>query len=175
LEVLKLEAEKRDCLTRRQDAADRILSWDYSGAEGLLRGLLEEKFALPSTHCHLARVLLMTNRETEARHEISEAWAVREEAPAYVVPRILFFQCVFSMFDAADTTAIVGEIKAALLKPDAYLEWTIQPMLDRLRSQLGETNYQFLKALAEALNDAKAMPQLDEFAQWRDATAPKSD
>jgi len=36
-------------------------------------------------------------------------------------------------------------------------------VLDHLRSRLGETNYQFLKALAEALSDAKSIPHLDEF------------
>ena len=178
LEVSKPEpenAEEQDRLARRQDAAKRILSGDCLGAEALLRGLLQEKFAVPSTHCHLARVLLVTDRESEARQEIKQAWATREEAPAYVVPRILFFQCVFTMLDAADTTTIVRQIKAALGAPDAHLEWTIQPMLDHLRSRLGETNYQFLKALAEALSDAKAMPHLDEFPLWRNAAATTSD
>ncbi len=168
-------AEEQNRLARRQDAAKRILSGDYSGAEELLRGLLQEEFEVPSTHCHLARVLLMTDREAEARQEIDQAWATREKARAYAVPRILFFQCVFTMLDAADTTTTVGQIKAALRAPAAHLDWTTQPMLDHLRSRLGETNYEFLKALAEALSDAKAMPCLDEFPQWRNAAAAKSD
>ena len=70
---------------------------------------------------------------------------------------------------------VVGQIKAALRAPAAHLEWTIQPLLDHLRSRLDETNYQFLKALAEALNDAEAMPHLDEYPLWRDAPAAVSD
>ncbi len=31
------------------------------------------------------------------------------------------------------------------------------------RERLGETNYQFLKTLAEALSDTNSMPHLDEF------------
>ena len=42
-------------------------------------------------------------------------------------------------------------------------------MLDHLGPRLGETNYQFLKALADAISDANAMPRLDEFPQWRNA------
>jgi hypothetical protein len=42
-------------------------------------------------------------------------------------------------------------------------------MLDRLRPRLGETNYQFLEALAEALSDSRAMPRLEEFPEWRNA------
>jgi tetratricopeptide (TPR) repeat protein len=168
-------AEEQRRLAQRQDAAKRFLSADYSGAEALLRGLLQERFEVPSTHCHLARVLLMTNRNEEARQEIDHAWATRKEAPAYVVPRILFFQCVFKILDADDTATIVGHIKAALAGTGVNMEWTIQLVLDHLRSRLGETNYPFLKAVAEALNDAKAIPHLDEFPQWRNAAAATSD
>jgi len=101
-------------LTRRQDAAQRIFSEDYSGAEELLRELLQERFEVPSTHCHLARVLLMTDRVEEAQREINQAWVTREEAPPYFVPRILFFQCAFALLDAANTNTVVGQIKAAL-------------------------------------------------------------
>jgi len=167
--------EEQDRYSRRQDAANRILSGDYSGAEALLRGLLQERFAVPSTHCHLARVLLMTDREAEAREQINQARAIREQAASYVVLRILFFQCVFTMLDGADITPVVGQIKAALRAPAAHLDWTIQPMLDHVRSRLNETNYQFLKALSEALSDAEAMPRLDEFPQWQEATAATSE
>jgi hypothetical protein len=159
--------EERDPFSRRQDAADRILSGDYAGAETLLRGLLEERFILPSTHCHLARVLLMTDREAEAWEQINFAWAIREEASAYVVPRILFFQCVFSMLDGAGIDTLVGQIRVALRAPCPHMDWTIRPMLDHLRSRLGETNYNFLKALAAALSDAEGMTHLDDFPQWR--------
>jgi hypothetical protein len=153
--------------SRRQDAADRILSGDYAGAETLLRGLMQEEFMMPSTHCHLARVLLMTDREAEAREHISQAWAVREEADAYVVVRILFFQLLFAMFDGTGIDAILGQIRDALRVPGAHLGWTIEPMLDRLRTRLGEPNYQFLKALGEALSDADVVPHLGEFSQWQ--------
>jgi hypothetical protein len=163
------------CQARRQDAADRILSGDYAGAEAIVRGLLQEGFMVPSSHCHLARALLMMNREGESREEINQAWAVREQAATYVVGRILFFQCVFAMFDGAAITPIVREIRATLRDPDAHLDWTIQPMLDHLRQRLGETNYRFLGALGEALCDRGAMRRLDEFPQWRDAAAATSD
>jgi hypothetical protein len=40
---------------------------------------------------------------------------------------------------------------------------------------LGETNYEFLKALAEALSNANALPHLNESPQWRNAAAATSD
>jgi hypothetical protein len=123
LDVLKRERDIKDRLVRRQEAATRILSGDYSGAEALLRELLQEKFAVPSTHCHLARVLLMTDREAEARQEINQAWATRKEAPAYVVLRILFFQCAFTMLDAADTTTHSRADKSYLRESGAHLDY----------------------------------------------------
>jgi proteasome accessory factor A len=158
-----------DPYSRRQDAADRILSGDYAGAEELLIGLLEEGFMLPSTRCHMARVLLMTNREAEAREQIRQAWAIRAEAANYVVPRILFFQCIFAIFDRADITPIVRQIREALSASSAHLDWTIRPMIDPLRPRLGEANYLFLKALSEALSDESALPNLEEFVEWRSA------
>ncbi len=80
-------------------------------------------------------------------------------------------KCAFAFLDAADTATIVGQIKVALRAPDAHLEWTIQSMLDHLRSRLSETNYQFLNALAEALSDAEEMPELGEYSLWRNAAA----
>jgi len=178
-EIFNLEGDtgnvaEQDPYSRRRDAADRILTGDYPGAEALLRGLLRERFAVPSTHCHLARVLLMTDREAEARERINQAWRLREQAPAYVVLRILFFQCVFAMFDGANITPIVGRIKTALRQPDPHLDWTIQPMLDHLRPRLGETNHEFLQALAEALSDTAALPCMNEFPQWCDAEAARA-
>lgn len=167
-------AGERGPYSRRQEAADRILSGDFAGAETLLRGLIEERFILPSTHCHMARVLLMTDREPEAREQIGMAWAIREEADAYVVPRILFFQCVFAMFDGAEIVGIIGQIKAALCDPGATLDWTILPMLDHLRegSRLSAADYEFLKALAEVLSGSEAMERLEEFPQWHSVATP---
>jgi proteasome accessory factor A len=165
-----------DPFERRQDAADRILTGDFAGAETIIRGLLAERFMVPSSLCHLARVLLMTGREAEAREKIAAAWDIHRDAPSYVVARMIFFQLVFAMLDGAamngaEISAIVARIRAALSAPAAHLDWTILPMLDHLRPRLGETNYPFLKALADALSDSSALPELDEFPQWRN-TAP---
>lgn len=161
------DADNQGQYARRQEAADCILSGDFSRAEALLRGLLEERFALPSTNCHMARVLLMTDRESEAREQINQAWAIREQANKYVVPRILFFRCLFAIFDGTEINSLVEEIRSELREPGAQLDWTILPMLNYLRSRLGEANFNFLSALAEVLSGAEATSCLDEFPQWR--------
>ncbi len=98
--------------------------------------------------------------------EIERAWACREEAPGYVLPRILFFQILFAMLDGADLSNLIEQMKAALHAGDAHSGWTIQPMLQHLRSQLGAANGRFLKALADGLSDERGMPNLEQLPQW---------
>ncbi len=162
-------ARARSPYSRRQRAADLILSGDFADAETLLRGLLEEGFILPSSHCHMARVLLMTDREPEAREQIDMAWAIREEADKYVVPRILFFQTVFAMLDQVETTCLIEQLRTALNDPGAHLDWVILPMLDHMRerSRLNAADYEFLKALAAVLSGSESMQCLEEFPRWR--------
>jgi hypothetical protein len=164
--------DELDPYARRQDAADRILSGDYAGAEALLRVLLEERFCLPSTNCHLARVLLMTDRESEAREQISLGWAIHHNAPTYVVGRMLFFQIIFALFDGVDITLLVEQIKAVLQLSGADLDWTIHPMLDHLRTRFSDADFSFLEALAAALSNIRALPQLEQFAQWAGTAVP---
>lgn len=159
----------RDPYERRQDAADRILSGDFAGAEELLNGLLAERFALPSTNCHMARVYLMTGREPQARQQIDLAWSIEQNAPHYVWCRILFFKCIFAIFDGQDYSPLIAQIKARLISESAHLDWIILPMLDHLRPSLGEPDYEFLKALAEALSDSRNLRQLEAYPQWINA------
>ena len=111
----------------------------------------------------------MTDREAEAREQVGTAWAIREQASAYVVPRILFFQCLFAMLDTADPAPVIEHIRAALYDSDCHLDWTIHPMLDHLQTRLGEDDFPFLGALADALSNRADMSRLEEFAQWRNA------
>jgi hypothetical protein len=155
-----------DPYARRQDAADRILTGDFEGAEALLRELLAERFCLPSTNCHMARVLLMTNREAEAREQIVQGWIIHRNAPTYVVGRMLFFRIIFALFDGADISDLVEQLKAIMQQPGADLDWTIRPMLEHLRPRFSEVDFRFLDALAATLSNIRNLPLLEPFPQW---------
>ncbi len=139
---------------------------NYAEAEELLRGCVAEGFEVASCRCHLARVMMMMNRELEARAEIELAWTVCEGACPHVVPRILFFQCLFAMLDREDFSASIRSMKDVLRGGYAHMSWTIRPLLDHLHARLGAENFSFLKALGGFLSDASQRHPVEAFSQW---------
>jgi hypothetical protein len=156
---------------RREEAYRCYVQGDFSQAETLLRGCLEEGCEVPSTHCHLARTLIMQGREPEAREHIARAWEVRAAGPAYVQARILCFQCLFAMIDGGDLTVYLSRIKTLLNESCAHCDWGIEPMLDRLRARLGRSHYRFACALTSALSSRDRLANLNRFALWRNSAA----
>jgi hypothetical protein len=161
------ESRGRNQYSRRQEAFDLYQAGNYPGAEALLRPLVEEGFEAASNRCHLARALVLMDREGEARGEIDAAMHSLDGACDYVLPRILFFKWMFAILDGGRTAAIARRMKAALRNPCASSPWTIQPMIDFLRPRLGDENFRFLTTLAEVLSNDGVLPRLDGFAQWR--------
>jgi Pup-ligase protein len=166
------EPRTRSLYSQREEALARYLSGDYSGAEEMLRACLSENFEQRSTHCHLARVLLMTDRDAEAREEIQRAWQVAEPSMVYVLARLSFFEYLFATMGDGAVSTHLSRLKG-MLGRHAHMDWTIQPMLEHLRPRLGEERYGFLSALAGAISDQTCLEQLEAFPQWRE-TEPES-
>jgi hypothetical protein len=195
------ESHQADLELARGRALDCYVAGDYAGAEALLLPLLDIGFEVPGTHCHLARVCLMLDREADARRHVEEAWAHRAEAPAYVLPRILWLQTAFAMLDAADAPegsaaesdgrreplapaeqgigaslrSLLGRVRAALAAHARPYEWTIQPVLDRLAPRLAPGAVELLGALSAVIDGRATTESLDRFPAWREAGAAKTD
>jgi hypothetical protein len=45
-------------------------------------------------------------------------------------------------------------------------------MLDHIRPRFSEADFRFLVALADALSNIRALPQLEQFPQWSGAAVP---
>lgn len=157
---------RRHPLARRERAYGLFVSGDYSGAEELLRECVNEGFEIASNRCHLARAMLMMDRELEAREEIALAWDAREIAHTYVTPRILFLRCLFAMLDGEDFSGSVMQIGEALTDGSATSSWTIEPVLNHLRSRLSNADFDFLMALAACLSGNRESEDLSVFPQW---------
>jgi tetratricopeptide (TPR) repeat protein len=139
----------------------------YSAAEEALLILLDQQFEVPWTRRYLACLYLLTGRETEAADAVREAWAQRDQAPPYVVPRILFLQAILALLAGGDPRRFLARIKGVLGPKDAHAAWTIGPVLDHLAARLPPRDLAFLRKLAAALGDAKALPELDGEDLWR--------
>lgn len=165
-------------LSLRQVALDCYSNGHYDLAERLLNRVLELGFEVSGTHCHLARVLLLGDREAEAREHVAAAWRARADAPAYVVPRILWFQLLFAFRDLGasggapgnDGAGIIGRLKEALASDQGHLRWSMEPVLEKLTSWVSTDQHRLLAALVAALGEAGQMAALEEFAIWRESS-----
>jgi hypothetical protein len=153
-------------VARRQAALSCYLNGNYVEAEDLIRGLLAERFEVASNHCHLARIMILVDRFEEARQQIAYARSEVNDSPTYVLPRILFLELIFAMLDGGDCCDISARIGATLSTSGAQLEWIVQPVLDHLRSDLGERRYEFLRAIAAALSGEIAIPESEDASLW---------
>ena len=165
----RADAWQQHPLSRRERAYECFQIGAFAAAEELLRGCVAEGFEVASNRCHLARVLVMMDRELEAREEIAKAWDARDEAHSYVRPRILFFRCLFAILDGESPAEPITQIKDALRAGYAHSSWTIHPMLNHLRGRIEPADFRFLECLAEALSDSSGMRGLDDLPRWRDA------
>lgn len=152
---------------RRERAYSHFTNGRHMEAEQLLRTCVAEGYELGSNRCHLARVLMLMNREEEARIEVELAWESRTGAASYVAPRILFFRLLFGMLDGSDLTDTIRELKSHLHHGRASSNWTIQPVLEHIGPRLSEDDYELLKSIASALSESGRAPDLDEHERWR--------
>jgi tetratricopeptide (TPR) repeat protein len=162
-------------LELRQRAMDYFNLKDYINAEMLLNRVLAEKFELPGTYCHLARIFILTDRLLEAKVHINEAWQHRADSPVYVVARILWFKIAFSFLTKSSIDNYIGQLKTVLQKEDAFMEWTMQPVLDYLKPKVTLEHHALLSALVDAMSFKEKMELLNSFLEWRNAKPEEID
>ena len=163
-------------LELRTAARDAYSLGDYVLAKSLLEPALAQGFEPPGTHVHLARIALVTGDPPGATDHASQAWAHRAEAPPYVVPRILWLQLAARLLAPADSpdpgpdpAVLLGRLKTALAVESAHVEWTMDPVLDRLKAELSPEDHALLTALVAALSFAGKGDDLEAIPAWRDA------
>lgn len=172
LDLDRLLRQPGNAVTLRSKALERFLDGRYNDAERIYTSLLQQGFQLASTHCHLARVYLRTGREQEAARQAALAWEHRAGAPAYIVPRILFFRLVARMLEGKDYGELLRQIERALRAPGAFESWSMQPVVDHLASRLTAEQRTLLTALVGALGDHKLLRNLAELPSWQQAITP---
>jgi tetratricopeptide (TPR) repeat protein len=164
-------------LWARQLAATMFSTGKLDEAEKLLRKLLANKFEYPGTSCHIARILILTERAEEAQIHIANAWMHRDEAPSYVLARIVWFRILFAIlntvdknvYEAKEVEVLIGKLKTILENSSSFMEWNMSLILNHIKRKLTDEEHTLLTALIAALSDRKNVEKLNEFAEWREA------
>lgn len=169
--LLALEANPDNAtpLQLRESSIQYILRGQYQKAEEMLKRILQHNFELSSTHCHYARVCLMTDRLSEAKEHIKEAIKFCDEAKLYVKARIIWFQILFDFLDGRNAENYLSQLKTILKEEDAFMDWTMHLVLDHIKSKISEQNHSLLTALVAALSNKENVDKLNEFKEWREA------
>jgi hypothetical protein len=175
-EARSLHPTGNDLVKGRAAALQAYLAGDYARAEPVLRSLIVNGFEIPGMRCHLGRILLIQDRFEETLKEATAAWNHRAEAPAYIIPRILWLELALLCVSLDEKEAgiqaapvIIGRLKTALACEGAHMEWTMDPVLEHLQPRVSTEQHRLLAALVAALNDAKNLPVLEQFPAWRAA------
>jgi len=156
-----------DSLKLRDIALNLFMDGHYAKAEAIYRALIGRDFELGSTYCHLARICLMTDRASDARTAVEQAWNVREQSVEYVRCRIHFFQTLLQMLVGDDWKPGLSILKRALAQSGAFNIWTIRPLLDHLKDRLGLEAYELMTAIAAVINRESKIDSLDSNLLWK--------
>jgi hypothetical protein len=151
----------------RSKALDNLEKGDFAGAEKIYMDLIERKFELPGTYCHLARVQLLMRDEKAASKSVASAWKLRTEALKYVVPRILFLKILLLMIENRNPFFWIIRLRTLLTADSASLEWDIESTIKTYELQLSVQNFVFLLALAEAIQRKDKVEKLERFGIWK--------
>ncbi|MBN2376146.1 MAG: tetratricopeptide repeat protein [Sedimentisphaerales bacterium] len=157
----------------RQTALEFYKQGEYARAEELLNHLLQTGFEPVSIHHHLARICLITNRLEEAEKHVELAWAARKAARLYIIPRLLWFQFVFMMLESEEkendrvgkTESLMERIKSVMQNEGAFMEWTMEPVLEYLKPKLSQVNYEMLAGLIFVLGCKKTLSDYDPMTE----------
>ncbi|MBN2702766.1 MAG: hypothetical protein JXR23_01010, partial [Pontiellaceae bacterium] len=157
---------------RRQRAKVLVDEEKYGEAKAIYEELLYIDFEIPGTHCHLARIDLLTDNDASAASHADQAWSHRKTAPAYVLPRILWLKLAAGLLAESKNVNvgyILGQLKTTLQDEGAFMEWTMQPVLDHIKPRLSNHDHDLLSALIDAFRSPDNLLNLDRFTAWENA------
>jgi hypothetical protein len=167
-QIIVASASKKEItpLQLRESACASYKIGDYDFAEELLLRVLSEHYEIPGTHCHLARIYILTDKIMKAQDNIVEAQKYLSEAPQYVIARILWFKVLFGFLNSFPAEEYVSQLKMVLQNDSAFKEWDMKPVLMHLKPQLKENQYALLSVLVAALCSKKNLSQLENLKEW---------
>lgn len=151
-----------DAFSYRARALDLFSHGQYQLAESIYRRLLQANWERPSNFVHLARVQLALGAPVEQVEEsLENAWALRSEAPAYVICRIHFARALVATLRHQETEPHLRALSSALRGRGSRLDWLIEPVLQLLRDRLAQRSFEFFMELARTINDTGTAARIE--------------
>jgi len=132
-------------------------------------------YEVPSTYCHLIRILLLANREEEAHISLNQALAHIDDAKDYVICRLLWFQILFAILESSSLNSYITKIKIALQNEMSCSEWTMKPLLDQIKPKITESQHAFLSALIDGLSAKENLEKMNDFPEWKESEPKEID
>lgn len=152
-QVMMARNSSRERLQLRETAYEAFQDGEYAQAERIYRHLLARNFEPVGTACHLARVLLVTGRDSEAGNLLQTALERRTEDQPYTIVRLHYLRALVAALADQETAPHLAALETALEVPGARCSWLLAPVLDAVRPRLAPQTYAVFTRLAGKLND----------------------
>lgn len=137
----------------REKALSLLEMQKYEEAQNLYSQLMITGFDIPGTLCHMARLYLLMHNEVAAKQSVIQAWKQRKKASEYVLSRIIFFRIFFSLIDNKCPDRWILRFVEILNKNNAFMEWSINTMLEEYRSRFSLVQYEIIYLLAGSMQN----------------------
>lgn len=170
LPLPRISLWEEECKEIRSIAFFHFQNKEYKEATNLYRRLRIERFELPGTLTHMARVEFCTGNLIQAKTHTEMAWRHRDEAPPYVFARILWLKLCLLMLnleDKEDFSGIFSQLKVILQNQEVFMNWTMEPVLEEIKARLKKSDHDFLSTLIDALSFSEKVEQLDNYPEWK--------
>jgi hypothetical protein len=153
----------------RSQALEYFYIEAYDKASVVYRELLINKFELPGTLAHLARLELISGNIVQAEIFITNAWRLRHEAPPYVLCRLLYIILFLKIAKLSPFDMWLGRLKHVLKQPDCIMQWDMDRVLEQYKKDTQPQHVGLLKTLLDVLSGLSEESNLNKFVVWQKA------
>jgi hypothetical protein len=155
----------------RSQALELYHKKEYGKASAIYRRMLINKFESPGTLTHMARLEIICGNMGQAGIFIVNAWRIRQEAPAYVLARILYFIILINMARTVPFDKWIGCLKKVCNQPESKMQWDMERLLSQYEKDFPLQHISLVQTLLEVLSGSDDEEQLNKFEVWQ-KTAP---
>jgi hypothetical protein len=165
-----LYIDEGDCSGLRTNALYLVEDKNYEKAKIIYLILLIARFEISGTLVHLARLAILQDNYEESATYTELAERHPEDAADYIKLRILWFRLCFAMLrnnDEDEIIIILTELKKRFAEHYQLMEWSMQSVLECIKTKISNANYELLVNLIEAMSSEKVKAKLEAMKLWK--------